>query len=389
LRRHLARYHELIETLRGELAASGQTALLARLDEGLGAVLASDEPPDALAMMDDILRVMSARVTVRPSGHEFLVEGPETVLNAALRAGLAPSYGCGNGACGLCKARVVEGEVRQSHHFDYPLSAAEKAQNYVLLCSHTAVSDLVVEMIEAASPADIPSQEVVAKVRSVVLLAEHTALLHVQTPRSNRLRFLAGQGATLGIAGGTADFGGDYAIASCPCDDRNLLFHIPLDDPDDEFAQRVQAGAVRAGDAINVRGPWGDFVLRAESTRPILFICCDTAFAPVRSLVEHALSLENAESMALAWATTRTDGAYLANECRSWAGALDDFRFAHHAAQSHGAAASFAVAAAVEMCGDLAERDIYLAGPAAFVATAGPLLASAGAASDRVVTAVF
>jgi len=58
-----------------------------------------------------MLKVMSAHVAVRPSGNEFLVEGHATLLQAGLRAGLKLNYGCGNAACGLCKARVVSGSV--------------------------------------------------------------------------------------------------------------------------------------------------------------------------------------------------------------------------------------------------------------------------------------
>jgi len=62
--------------------------------------------------MDDMLRLMSAHVVVRPSSHEF-VDGADTILDVALRSGLALNYGCSNGNCGLCKARVVSGQVQK------------------------------------------------------------------------------------------------------------------------------------------------------------------------------------------------------------------------------------------------------------------------------------
>ncbi|TPW01377.1 MAG: ferredoxin, partial [Alphaproteobacteria bacterium] len=298
VRRHLAHYHDLIEALRERIdfmaggSPSEQLLMLSSfLDDGLAGVLGSDEPVDSVAVMDDMLRVVSANVTVRPSGREFFVEGSETVLKAALRAGLAPSYGCGNGNCGLCKARVVSGKLRQTHHTDYPLSEAERAQGYALLCSHTAVSDIVIEMLEANSPEDIPEQHVIAKVRSATPLDAEVMLLHLQSPRTNRLRFLAGQSVTLGVTGSSGEFRAEYPLASCPCDDRNLLFHI-RSDAGDEFASRLFAGALKAGDAVNVWGPWGDFVLRKDSTRPIAFLACDTGFAPMKSLIEHATAID-------------------------------------------------------------------------------------------------
>ena len=399
LRRHLKRYHDLVVGLQDhlrELSASdqGHAPLLKQLDhfveDGLADVLGSSDTHDNLAILDDVLKIMSAHVIVRPSGHEFFVAGHDSLLKAGVRAGLMLNYGCGNGNCGLCKARVVSGEVRQLQHCDYVLSDAEKQQGYTLLCSHTAVSDVVLETLEASGPADIPEQRIVAKVKSLAPVsaqAGDTLLLHLQTPRSNRLRFLAGQSLTLGLAGAQGDFSATYPVASCPCDDRNLLFHIHRDAQDD-FALRLFAGAVASGDDISLWGPWGDFVLRQSGgpnvCRPLLFLACDGGFAPVKSLIEHATAIEATDSIALYWTATRPDGHYLANQCRAWAEALDEFRYVPLLAEEAAGAGQNlvrAVRADYSAAGDangLAAQDVYLAGPAAFVAAAQAELAAAG-----------
>jgi len=398
VRRHLARYHDLLEALRERIDAMADAGpadqlreLGSMLDDGLASVLGSQEPEDTVAVMDEMLRVMTAQVTIRPSGHEFFVEGSETILEAALHAGLAPSYGCGNGNCGLCKARVVSGETRQVRSTDYPLSELERAQNYKLLCSHTAVSDLVVEMVEAQSVADIPEQQIVAKVRSVSPLDAHTYLLHLQTPRTNRLRFLAGQNVTLGFAGGGTDFRGDYPVASCPCDDRNLLFHVTRADAEagDGFAARLFAGAVHAGDAVDVWGPYGDFVLKADSGRAPAFLCCDAGFAPVKSLVEHALALDVFPGIAVCWAATRPGGQYLANQCRAWADALDDFRYLPVEAADAAAAGRAGAAALAAGLAPLAGRDVYVAGNQDFVEAAHAALLAAGLPKGQILATVL
>ncbi|MBI4998951.1 MAG: 2Fe-2S iron-sulfur cluster binding domain-containing protein [Rhodocyclales bacterium] len=392
LRRHLARYHAMVEGLRGRLDVLGEAGreLAAMLDEGVAEVLGNQEPEDTVAVMDEMLRVMTAQVTVRPSGHEFFVEGSETILEAALHAGLAPSYGCGNGNCGLCKARVVAGETRQIRNTDYPLSEAERAQNYKLLCSHTAVSDLVIEIVEAQSAADIPEQQIVARVKSVSPLDAHTFLLHLQTPRTNRLRFMAGQSVTLGYAGGSVDFRGDYPVASCPCDDRNLLFHVTRDDVDagDGFAARLFAGALHAGDAVDVWGPFGDFVLKTGSGRALAFLCCDAGFAPVKSLVEHALAIDAFPAIAVCWTATRPGGQYLANQCRAWAEALDGFAYLPVEA-TDAAAAGRAGAEVLGALPDCAGRDVYVAGSEPFVAAAHAVLLAAGVPASQVVALVL
>jgi CDP-4-dehydro-6-deoxyglucose reductase len=186
LQRTLTRYHTLLEALRARLDAVPPPAAaeLARLlDEGLAQALSAPAPGGDVVALDAMLRVMSAHVTVKPSGREFFVEGSETLLKAALRAGLAPNYGCGNGNCGLCKARVVAGETRDVSPSDYRFSEAEKAQNHVLMCSCTALSsDLVLEVLEAGAPEDIPEQRIVAKVRRIDALNDDVMRLHLQTP---------------------------------------------------------------------------------------------------------------------------------------------------------------------------------------------------------------
>ena len=400
LRRHLQHYHKLVVELQegiARLAARLPSRELSEIGEmaerGLAAVLGASEPPDALAVMNDMLRVMSAHVMVRPSGHEFLVEGHDTLLQAGLGAGLGLNYGCGNGNCGLCKVRLVSGEVRRVQHCDYVLSEAERLQGYLLACAHTAVSDIVLEALEARGPADIPEQSIVAKVRQLAPvneLAADTLRLHLQTPRSSRLRFLAGQSVTLGLAGDRQDFAATYAVASCPCDDRNLHFHVarPQTPGVDVFADRLFSGALKMGDPVTVSGPWGEFALAAGSSRPILFVACDTGFAPVNSLIEHALAVDAAESLALYWTATRADGHYLANQCRAWNEALDHFNYVALTAPDAATGGRAAALAIRDAHAGLAEHDVYLSGPESFVAAAAAELGAAGLPAARLFQAV-
>ncbi len=388
VQRHLQRYHALVIALRGEMqrlnaeAQGKDTRLLAlqhQLIDGLARALAT-EPVDMLDVMDDMLKVMSAQVTVRPSGHQFVVEGRDTLLQAGMRAGLKLNYGCGNGSCGMCKVRITAGQTARTMHTDYPLSDIEKSQGYVLACAHTAASaELTMETLEAAGPDDIPEQQLVTSVRALRPLADDTLLLHLQTPRSHRLRFLAGQAVTLGIAG-NPDVQALHPIASCPCDDRNLQFFIPSK-ADDALSQRLFSGSVKPGDAVTVWGPVGRFVL-AEGAHPLVFAACDTGFGPAKSLIEHALSLDSAPSITLFWLATRPDGHFMANQCRAWSEALDPFEYT---LSSHDDAAVGASQMAAAIRTDLFDIDcaFYVAGPQAFVRTLLHELAAAGVPAER------
>ncbi len=310
---------------------------------------------------------MTAHVILHPSGHEFVVEGADTLLEAALHSGLAVNYGCSNGNCGLCKARVVSGEVTKVRHHDYRLSEAEKSQGYILLCSHTAQGELVLETLETGSAGDIPQQEIDARIKVIEPLGEGVRLLHLQTPRNNRLRYFSGQSATL-IADGAA---ARLPIASCPCDERNLHFHVRRDEQD-EFACAV-FDRLASGDSVRLVGPFGDFVLRTEPPRPMLFIAGETGFAPVKGLIEHAMSLDRTDPLRLYWHSERPDGRYLDNLCRAWADAFTNFSYIPESGGTEALVARIAGEHA-----DLAAFDMYLAGPPVFVDGVATALAEAG-----------
>ena len=395
VRRHLQRYHALVIALqkqaREQLArhpnAPDWQAFERQITQGLAQALAT-EPVDLLEVMDDMLKVMTAHVTVRPSGHEFSVEGHANLLQSGLHSGLKLNYGCGNGSCGMCKVRVISGEVAKTQHFDYQLSETEKAQGYTLMCCHTAASsELTLEMLEASGPQDIPEQHIVSQVRAITTLAPDTRLLHLQTPRTHRLRFLAGQSVTLGCTlPGQGDVHGTYPIASCPCDDRNLLFFITRD-PADALAQHLYAGDLKTGAAVTVVGPTGEFVL-ADGHRPLVFAACDGGFAPIKSLIEHALSLDAAPSLSLFWLATRSDGHFSRNQCRAWSEALDQFEYE---LVSHEDVCLGAHQIAQAMRADLfdVDCDFYIAGPSGFVSTLHGELRTAGIAAAQIFTQVL
>jgi CDP-4-dehydro-6-deoxyglucose reductase len=387
LRRFVAAYHALVvesERRLRELAGGRPDAALQALAEemqrGLGRVLGT-EPAEGLDAMANVLDVISAQVTVRPSGRQFLLEGNDSILQAGLKAGLRFGYGCGSGSCGLCKARVISGDVRAIQHADYALSELEKQQGYALLCANTAVTDVVVETLEARGPADIPEQTVLATVRAIGELAPDVRLLHLQTPRSSRLRFLAGQSVTLGLPSADGDLVQTAPLASCPCDERNLHFHLRRD-RQAPLAEAVFAGRIRSGETVSVRGPLGDFVLDPQSDRPLLLLACETGFGPIKSLIEHAIASEQVDSFALHWLAADADGHYLANQCRAWSAAFDQFSYLPITDPDLGSGVARLIDA-VRGGAALARSDIFVAGPPEFVEAAVPALLEAGAPRER------
>jgi CDP-4-dehydro-6-deoxyglucose reductase len=319
----------------------------------------SEVPPDAVQAQatiaqERIFKIMSAHVTIQPSGHEFYVEGNDTLLEAALRNGVSLNYGCSNGNCGECKARVLSGEVQKVHAHDYVLKQAEKDAGVILLCAYAPVNDVVV-VANVADARDIPVQQLAAKVKSVEVFNPQMAALHILAPRSQRLRYLGGQRVDVSVGG----VRGRYAIASCPCEDRHIEVHIPRRSGD--ALAEVVFGGLKANDSVEVEGPYGEFVLDEDSPRPVIFLAFGAGFAPIKSLIQHAMSLELAESMDLHWLADEA-GHYQDNLCRAWTDALDNFNYLPHAPTDD---LETLLKSIVVDYPDLHRFDVYAAGSAA------------------------
>lgn len=270
---------------------------------------------------DTFLRIMAATVKLIPSGHELFVEGAESILDASVRAGLKLAYGCSSGNCGECKARVVSGEVYRIREHDYLLSQREKQLGYILTCCNTAVTDVVLEAQEALSASDLPYQQIRAALRKQEQLAPDLVSLNIQTPRTHTLRFMAGQRATLTLEDGASR---TLPIASCPCNGRSLWFYVRRGP--DSFSESVFHG-LNSGQLIQISGPEGDFVLQEDSPEPAVFIAIGDGIAPIKSLIEHAVSIDTIESFHLYWGTHYPDGHYQGRWGRALKDALDNFAF--------------------------------------------------------------
>ncbi len=270
---------------------------------------------------DDLLRVMAAQVHISPSGLEYFVEGKNSILEAGLTTGSALNYGCSNGNCGKCKAKLLSGKIEKIKQHEYVFSNAEKSQNFFLMCSNTAITDIEIEAEIAGSENEIPHQTLTTKVKKIESLNKYVTVLTLKTQRTNRLRFLAGQEVELSLNDNLKKV---LPIASCPCDESFVQFHVNNDNS--TFSEYINNN-LKTNDSVKISGPGGHFVLDSHSTRPIIFIAINSGFAPVKSLIENALSLDSSEYIHLYWINTQTEQPYLHNQCRSWKDALDNFNY--------------------------------------------------------------
>ena len=86
-----------------------------------------------------------SNIIVSVDGDDFefkLSSNGATILDAAMNEGADVPYSCKGGVCCVCKAKVMEGEVRMNQNFS--LSEEEVSQGYILGCQAHPVSENVV-----------------------------------------------------------------------------------------------------------------------------------------------------------------------------------------------------------------------------------------------------
>ncbi len=314
---------------------------------------------------------MSHLVRLLPTGASFQVEEQESLLEGALRSGVAVPYNCNSGTCGACKARLIEGGLGPSRFHDYRFSEAERIEGILLLCSATAASDLSLELVDAA--AEIPHQQIEARIAHLQQPTPHHLLLQLRTPRTRTLRFRAGQSVTLTLPEGLQR---SLPVASCPCNGMILEFHLErlAGDP---FVAALEKGAR----SVQITGPEGQVGLDEHSSRPLLFLAEGSGLAVVKSLIEHTLALELPQPITLVWLTP-PDARYLDNWCRALVDALDDFTYL----PLDPGVGSLQLVQLPTLVPQLANSDLYLAASESVAAAVSAAALQAGLPAGRLFT---
>ena len=223
-------------------------------------------------------------VTLLDTCSRFAVRPQQTILQAAIEAGIDLPSGCENGLCGTCKALCVDGAPRLLPYKDRALSASELAQGYILACRALVDADCSLS-VRAATGAALP---VLRRMQATIVAIDDPApgvrRLRLRPESGEPFPFRPGQFAALTFAGLPAR---NYSFAGQP-EDPELEFHIARE-PGGQVSTHVHEQA-SPGDPVGVFGPLGHAYLRETDQRPILALASGTGLAPVKSIVERALA---------------------------------------------------------------------------------------------------
>ena len=265
---------------------------------------------------------MTFQITVQPSGHQFSCEADETVLSAAIRAGVGLPYSCKSGACSSCKGKVVSGSVKHKAYQSRSLTDDEAAQGYSLLCCAIPQGDLVVQAREVAGSGDYPIKKMPSRVTTIEKVAPDVLVLTLQLPASERLQYRAGQYIEIMLRDNKRR---SYSMASAPVDGGPVSLHI-RHMPGGLFTDQVFT-TMKERDILRFEGPMGTFFLREDSDKPVILLASGTGFAPLKAIVEHMINEKSTRPITLYWGARRPHDLYMDALCRQWAADLPQFTY--------------------------------------------------------------
>jgi CDP-4-dehydro-6-deoxyglucose reductase, E3 len=153
-----------------------------------------------------------------------------------------------------------------------------------------------------------------ARVAKKEQLSHDVIALHLQLPSSERLQFLAGQYIEFILKDGKRRA---FSIANAPHDAEFLQLHIRVI-PGGVFSAYV-ANEMQEKAILRLEAPFGNFFLREDSQKPIIFVAGGTGFAPVKGIIEHMLHNNIKRDIILYRGARVADDLYMHELCEKWA----------------------------------------------------------------------
>ncbi len=230
---------------------------------------------------------MSYELTIEPLGRTIEVEDGQTILDAALRAGIFLPHACGQGYCGTCKITVADGEVDHGSASNFALMDYEREEGKCLACCARLESDMVIEAeIETDDDSrNLPVRDYHGVVSRIEALTPTIKGLWIKLDHGESLDFQAGQYINLQLPN---DMGvRAFSLANPPSTGDEIELNIRI----------VPGGAgtgwihkeLKVGDRIGLSGPYGRFYVHKSANVPSLFMAGGSGLSSPRSMLRDLL----------------------------------------------------------------------------------------------------
>jgi CDP-4-dehydro-6-deoxyglucose reductase/terephthalate 1,2-dioxygenase reductase component len=329
---------------------------------------------------------MSHAVAIEATEVAFECAPGQSVLDAALQAGIELPYSCRKGVCGSCVGSIASGEIKGVNGAAIINDTCGPGQ--VLYCMCEPVSDVSLRPVSWKRLDPSARKTFTAKVYSNQLAAPDVSVLKLRLPTGQRAKFQAGQYLQILLEDGSARC---YSMANPPNENDGATLHI-RHVPGGQFSARV--AQLAAGDLLTVELPFGNVALAADDLRPIVFVAGGTGFAPVKSILDDMVKKRVQRDITLVWGARDASGLYLRPAVDRWQKQWPGFRFIPALSDVPADAAGDAFLGRVDeavnaRCGDLAGHVVYCCGSPPMVSAVRAAALGKGLAAEDFHADVF
>ncbi len=262
---------------------------------------------------------MTFQIQLDNSDVAFECKAGQTILDAALQAGISVPYSCRKGVCGNCAGQVTQGEVQP--HGTLPVRNDTCSPSQVLYCGCEPATDLRILPVSWQKMEDGAPKTYKVKVYRNELAAPDVSILQLRLPAGKKVKFRAGQYLLIRMEDGSTR---SYSMANPPHESDSLTLHI-RHVPGGLFSSKV--ANLSSGDFLEVELPYGHVELKDEDTRPLLFVAGGTGFAPVKSLLDSLAKKKVQRPITLIWGAREDSGLYMPAAVDKWRKTWPDFRY--------------------------------------------------------------
>ena len=222
--------------------------------------------------------VTTFTIALTDGGQQFPCAADDTILRAALRAGIGLPYECNAGGCGTCKIELVAGEVASSWTGAPALGQRDIARRRVLGCQSRPLSDCTVKARVSVQYAEA---SVPRRMRATLVASRELThdLRELRFALPEPVDFRPGQYALLYLPG--VDGPRAYSMSDVAQGQSSWDFLIKRTGG---AATSMLFEQLREGSEITIDGPYGLAFLRTDSARDIICIAGGSGLAPVISI---------------------------------------------------------------------------------------------------------
>lgn len=226
---------------------------------------------------------MTYEMTIEPLGVTIDVEEGQTLLDAALRAGIYLPHACCHGLCATCKVEVQDGFVDHGPVSSFALMDFERDEGRCLACCATPESDVVIraEVDEDPDAENLPVRDFDARVERIETLTPTIKAVWLTLANPGEIQFQAGQYVNLNLPAGIGSRA--FSIASAPSSRGEIELNVRLvpGGPGTTYIHET----MQVGDRLSFSGPYGRFFVRRSAEKPVIFMAGGSGLSSPRSMI--------------------------------------------------------------------------------------------------------